>query len=222
MDKTKPNPIGPYRPNQYFAFVESYDVSEELSIRRVRSNRRGRYSLFFYTMWLDCINAQYFAELDWRDDSCEINNPSDSKRRRTLIQDLDASKFSVARIDGSSSGLGIPGELAVFGESAWHLVDFETPEGIAAQVGTDFDLEGAAELFIQHDRFPSDYELASLKNVFNLDFLPDADLDGRERPENEPPPRPPPTSGRPKKKLLELEFEPRKRSIKKNRNIRYG
>lgn len=133
----KPGILGPFEDNQYFAFVESSelidwdaldntdDIPKEyrqiLDIRKELIMSPPRRSF-----WLDCIKADYFDSLDWRNDVCRINNEEDLEERRKKIKDLVSSNFLVALLligddneDEFADTLGLE-------ESEWHIIKLDS------------------------------------------------------------------------------------------------
>lgn len=192
-------------PDEYFAFVESFDklaawsgggkggamqsIVDPLLYLRAKLEFPQPAAL----VWLDCVAAQYFMQLDWRNETCEIGNAAESKRRREQIRALDRSKMRVVLLP-----LGIDGEdegriNEEFVRAAWHRVVLagESP-GLPSATGPDFDLEADARdiRYVRHVRRCSEDEHSSLVNVFSLAFLPDADFGKGERTDPNTPPRP--------------------------------
>jgi hypothetical protein len=185
-----PQPLGQYEREQFFAFVES---SDELLSRELHAG--GHDGKWFAELlkardaqglgaprrvaWLDCVRAEYFSSLAWRGERCEINDPADAARRKARLDTLDASQFRVALLPIGTAGDDEHAFWAAMTQSLWHLVAFGEP-GIPVVVAPDFDLAlgGVTLTGIRYHRPCHEGERASLYNVFNLNFLPDARRDG--------------------------------------------
>ena len=207
----------PYGDNHYFAFVESSEALDPMMVKGggepaewspVLDIRKGMgLGPPTAVMWLDCVSANYFAALEWKNEECEIGNREDADRRRKLLLQLDSRQFKVAMLPIDPAGKG--GERDDFGrfnEMSWHLVKLSQKGGLPVLAGPDFDLDADQReiLFVKHERFLDKSEQKSIGNVFSLNFLPDADLNGRERPNGNTPPRDkPPGSGLTELKIID-------------------
>jgi hypothetical protein len=179
-------PLPQYRADEFFAFVESSDDFDpdaknqppewwrRINVERIR---RGRPSPD-HLIWLDCISADAFGSLPWRDELCEINDREQALRRRSQINDIDASALVVAPLLLSRTFKEEAELIAGFGEAAWHLVRLGPDGPIPTLVAPAFEVETAESrtLTFEYGAVSTDPERASLTNVFNFNFLPDADL----------------------------------------------
>lgn len=201
-EATSPSQHDSYMENDYFAFVESFEFLDPKAVSGVIKfpddwdsilEIRGRKGLELPSaaLWLDCVKADYFASLDWRDDECQINNKGHSDRRRKLLMDLDTSQFVVALLLIDVDGESERDEFGRFSEMSWHVIQLDPTDGLPVLAAPDFDLDPHLQKmrYVKHKRFLNESEFKSLSNVFSLNFLPDTKLDGRERPNPTSPPR---------------------------------
>lgn len=197
----EPIPLGPYGKDEFFAFVESADELDKTghdldglgsdwfgALLKVRGDQGLSEPTQF--VWLDCVRANYFAELTWRGETCDINNAIEAARRRDRIASLDGSKFIVMPLLLSRH---IEAERSTFlqlMEVSWHRVTIGTQAGLPVLVAPDFDLEPGERnvLNFRYEMICDEAERTSLTAVFNLNFLPDANLDDLERPDPQTPP----------------------------------
>jgi hypothetical protein len=215
-----------YGPEDYFAFVESIEplVRSKPSgnpkadaIDLILTERKSHnLSPPAKTVWLDCVQSQYFMRLTWKDDQCEIGDPAQSGQRRKHLDTLDRQFLRAALLLTDPKG---PAERGTFGElnrAAWHRIVLTTQQGFPTIVAPDFDLE-LDNRELRHLRYLglcSDLERRSLTNVFSLNFLPTAKLENIERGTPGSPPRAPtPTRGTGGvERQIEVE-EPKQREI---------
>ncbi len=194
--------FGQYKCDHYFAFVESsepitplikdmyFEAPEEWQ-PVIAMREKMALDLPSEVIWLDCVRASYFDGLDWKDETCTIDNADESVRRRKRLRELDLREFAVALLLLDRRSDDEREELGRFSEMSWHLVRLASHGGFPVFSGPDFDLEPGSRriMFVRHERFTNETELTSLRNIFSLDFLPNIDLDGRERPDGSTPPR---------------------------------
>jgi hypothetical protein len=190
-----------YGSDHYFAFVESTDEFDSeakhgndqwgnriaaLLQQRMEAGTKWPERL----VWLDCVHAPYFASLPWRDDPCEVNNPDQATARRELIQAFDPSAFRVALLLTNLTFDEVPVDFGAPTGVLWHRVRLGKEGSLPVTTGADFDLEGDAQsLRFTYLGLCTEDERASLNNVFNFNFLPDANLGGtRGEPGGIPPP----------------------------------
>jgi len=195
--------LKPYHPQEYFAFVED-DDSIDPSVFEVPEDQwwapilRERRQLDLDTparlVWLDCISANYFSSIPWRDEICQVGNPAQSERRRRFIQEMDPTQFVIAPLFLSTEEL-----QKDFDESDWHRVTIGLDGGFPVLVSPDYDfgIEGAPPdvQFLRYEKECSEPERVSLRRVFNLNFLPDAHIEEDAEPlrGNHRPQKPQPT-----------------------------
>ena len=191
--RTKP------RREKAIAFVESsddldpdyFEQKEPEWWQRIL-NERGRLERPTpdHLVWLDCVHARSFMQLPWREDACEIGDAGAAARRREQIKSLDPSILIVAPLlitrRFAAEGL----LLVELGEAAWHRVKLDEHGDIPTVIAPDFDLEAeyCRWVYFDHRAKCSEPERATLQNVFNLNFLPEAELGGeRGGPRQAPP-----------------------------------
>ncbi len=175
--------------NDYYAFVESddeFELAEKsagplprwleslLASRRNGGNRTDPNRI----LWLDCIRADAFLNLDWRDRPCDAKDPEQVARRREEIAMIPQDALRVAPLL-----LDIKSDRALFFafvETDWHRVRFDTQDGHPTILAPDFDFDAAdgAVVTLEHQGMCFGDELLALRRVFNLDFIGDADLGG--------------------------------------------
>jgi hypothetical protein len=198
----------PYGPQEYFGFVEGDEPLDPGALQRNEAacwapilERRRQLGLAppDCFVWLDCVSANFFAQLPWRKEICEIGNVEQSRRRRAQIQALreHASQFIVVPLFMSRHDELPPFEKS-FGAADWHRVEIGEQPGIPVLASEQLDFDHAASKAQRRNlRYIAECcgdELRSLRNVFNLDFLPNADLGAGEggtpgTPLDSPPPR---------------------------------
>jgi hypothetical protein len=178
-----------YRADEYFAFI---DDEEELDAQLLEGPAEHWWSAIAQArrqrdlpppsklFWLDCVSARYFEALPWRLEICDVGNVSNSARRREQIGALDASQFIIVPLFLSSG----PDERFIstqFAESDWHRVVVAEEKGLPVLSAPDYDFElGIGVLrYLRYAAECTEGERVSLRNVFNLNFLPDAEI-GRE------------------------------------------
>ena len=184
----------PYGPNEYFGFVEGDELIDPGALRRNETawwapilERRRQLGLATpdRLVWLDCISARFFAELPWRKQICEIGNAEHSRRRRAHIQALreHVSQFIVVPLFMSRYD-ELPSFEKSFEAADWHRIEIGQQPGIPVLTSEQLDFDHAASKAQPRNlRYIAECygdELRSLRNVFNLDFLPDADLGAGE------------------------------------------
>ena len=203
---------GQYGDNEFFTFVE--DV-EPCAFDRPQVPKedwwtpilaaRGSMNLEppARLVWLDCVSAPYFESLPWRDELCNIGDFAASQRRRRQILELDATKFLIVPLFLGESANEWE-MLQAFGEADWHRVVIDTQRiGSPVLSAPDYDFgPNAALRYLRFEAECSLTELGRLRNVFNLNFIPNAKIEhGGMRGEPTPTPLPPkPTS---KEKYIE-------------------
>lgn len=177
-----------YSAQEYFAFVEDDEWLNSGAFEKVGQQwwapivlERARRDLDVPArlVWLDCVSANYFMSLPWRDEICQIGNPQQSERRRRFINELDPSQFLIVPLFLSAKEL----ETSL-DEADWHRVWIDKEAGLPILASADYDFEGVpADLrYLRYEAECSEPERISLRNVFNLNFLPDARLeDDKER-----------------------------------------
>jgi len=194
-----------YGPDDYFAFVESFET-----LAAPRGALRGvidplldlRTALKLAKpsalVWLDCVAAEYFMRLPWRNEICRIDEAVDSARRREQVRALDADKLRVVLLPLGTRGENERSVGTELSRVAWHRISLSgAPPGLPSELGADFDMDtGRATRYLQYLGRCSKAEHTSLVNVFSLDFLPTAHFGAHERGDsNNTPPRPRPEPG---------------------------
>lgn len=195
-----------YESDDYFAFVESIDplrssnnpedpMSDAIDLilrdrESVGLTKPGR------AIWLDCVQAEYFMRLPWKDVRCEIGDLEHSASRRTLINQLDRNYFRVALLLANPSAAAEGGTIEELARASWHRVVLSSQQGqkgLPVLVAPDFDLENETRQMrrMRYLGQCSLLEQRSLVNAFSLDFLPNAKLDDIERDSPISPPLPP-------------------------------
>jgi hypothetical protein len=208
-----------YGPDDYFAFVESFEPlarsvqrggkSNDERIQSLQLERRPILPVANSALWLDCVQAQYFMQLPWKDEVCRIGDASDSAKRRKQLQNLDRTKFLVGLLLIHTRGTAEAGTAAELAGAAWHRISLTSSGGLPVITGTDFDLEdeGRRMRQLRYLGRCSLLERKSLTNAFSLDFLPDAKFGTLERGNPDEPPRGPKWS--PNKEKIEWDREHR-------------
>lgn len=184
--------LGSIRENEFFAFVEDSEalMSEwkeppwdpwlnQLFLARKRMQLPPPTQL----LWLDCVSAPYFDQLDFRDEEFSIDNAVKSEQRRQDILALEPKRFRIVPLLLSSE----PGDLDIadqLAQAEWHRITIDdTREGLPVLTAPDYDLvEGVDLRYLQYSRECNAAEVQSLRSVFNLDFVPDINLGGDEGP----------------------------------------
>ena len=193
-----------YGPDDYFAFVESFDPLVRPSSqsgadaeRVIEPVLRERGALGLprpsAAVWLDCVESRYFMRLPWKDEACRIGDADDSATRREHLARLDRQKFRVGLLLMDAQGVAERGTSQELSRAAWHRITLAQSEGLPLLTGSDFDLEadGRQMRYLRYLGRCSEAERKSLANVFSLDFVPNAKLQGRERGNPNTPPRTP-------------------------------
>lgn len=197
-----------YGDTAYFAFVESNEPTDgsnksmkdqpqddpflEVLSRRL-SDGMG---LPTDILWLDCVRADYFLGLDWRDEHCDANNSIAENRRRRQLLYLDPNQFEVAWVPINQRNEVEREQLARISEMPWHLITLDSTGILPAMTAPDFDLEdeGRQLKYVTHQTQAQEQDRRSLVNAFSLDFLPEM-----TRGDDDPHDHEPPTGGSPKK-----------------------
>ncbi len=182
----------------YFAFVESMDgfsTFEEietppdwLECLRIDREKLGL-NAPHRVVWLDCVKAEQFTKLDWREQPWDANNEDHARIRRERILDLPQEMFRVVVLLLSMKEGTEESVYGQFAEAAWHRITMgPTLPGIPGVAADDFDLIGGTREQISYLGRCSDEERSSLVQVFNFDFIAEADFgdedgnDGPDRP----------------------------------------
>ena len=172
---------------RYFAFVEAIDALDDKAMK----NREGLPEYWpdilslrdaadlkhpTHRIWLDCVRRDYFLNLEWLHEPCRRDQLEDANRRRQRLLDMDVDQFAVVLLLFNSEDAA--GNIEQFREGSWHDIALNPSSGLPVVAAPDFDLVEARPCYIQgHEAAQANRHL--LQNVFNLDFLPDADLGGR-------------------------------------------
>ena len=189
--RDEPIELDDYPADIFFAYVESRELLRESELfeyardlpwvqyvlaERKGGGRKPPHAL----LYLDCVNARYFAGLPWRGERCDPRDERQSALRRERLLALDRREFLVVGLfldPKADLRVTDAGRLAA---STWHVIRLNPFDGIPVVSSADYDF---AEPVIQAARLQyvdscRDNELRSLTNVFNLNFLPDAELGG--------------------------------------------
>lgn len=179
---------------EYFAFVESIDElprtdggplpPEWLAI--IERREQEGLAAATHSIWLDCVQSDYFLSLEWRGERCDPGDPEQREARRALLRGLDRDRFSVVLLL-LSLGTADEGEVhEQLGQAAWHVVELDGKTGIPVAIGVDFDavLDAPSIGYLQYLERCRPEPLKQLVNVFSLDFVADAAFDAHG---NEPP-----------------------------------
>jgi hypothetical protein len=191
----------------YFAFVES--IEPIASASEVHSS--GMHGVFLqrdkaqlapptHIVWLDCIREAYFRSLSWKDEPCPIGDAESARARRTNLVSLEENQFVAVFLLLSTALTNEATVLQALMDADWHSIEIGQQSGMPASVATDF--EAALEdpnptiRYINYAARCEGDEMRWLRNVFSLDFLPDADFGESDR-GNTPPDKSPNTSAPP-------------------------
>lgn len=171
---------------RYFAFVEAIDALDGEALKQSKDmpeywldilSRRSDDDLKDPThrIWLDCVRQDYFLNLDWRNETCRRNQFDDANRRRHELLEMDADQFAAIFLLVNAADAA--GNIEQFREGSWHEITLSPSTGLPVVAAPDFDLAEVQPCYIRgYEATEANRNL--LLNVFNLDFLPDADLDG--------------------------------------------
>ncbi|MBS1994776.1 MAG: hypothetical protein JSS86_00640 [Cyanobacteria bacterium SZAS LIN-2] len=198
------NRFGDYGDDEYFAFIESFDefawpeeTSDGPSWWHVIGEERERQKRppATHLVWLDCVVARWFWNLDWREEPCEIGDAAQAAIRRSLILDLPKENFRVAPLFLSTELKEEYVLMANLAEADWHRVRLGPGAGIPTLIAPSYDLIPAqpGSVSFEYGSLCSEPERPALRNVFNLNFIPYAGFDEGERGPNRggPPPQGP-------------------------------
>jgi hypothetical protein len=191
--------IGPRSKDAYFAFVESMDAfssfegvrnpPEWLTVLRI-DRKQDALEIPHWVVWLDCVRADLFAHLKWRLQPWDPDNGDHTQTRRLQILDMPSEMFRVAVVllsDKEQAEALARGQIA---GAAWHRITMGPKlAGIPVVAAEDFDLVGGVREQIRHHGQCSDEERSSLVQVFNFDFIAEADF-GEDEGGNPGPGRP--------------------------------
>jgi len=190
------------RTTPYFAFVEGVEEIGKSAApkdapewwRQVLQKRKPL-PLPTHCIWMDCVRVRDFLELDWRFEACEIGDVKQGDTRRDRIMSLPGTMFRIVVVLLSKHSAAEAKILTAFNESAWHRIILGPRPGAPAVVGPDFDLEegGIEYLKLEHYGACPPDERGQLLNVFNLNFIPDAEF-GSDGDSASPSPMNPPGS----------------------------
>jgi hypothetical protein len=133
-------------------------------------------------MWLDCLNANYFAELAWRGESCDIGSTEHSEQRKQRLSSLDLVQSVAVALLLSDADLNVKA-FTNLSTTSWHRISLHHSRGLPVAVASNFDFgaQVVRMMGLEYEGQCSDGETTSLLAVFNLNFVPDANLDGRTR-----------------------------------------
>jgi len=178
---------GSYSNDEYFAFVEDAEPfaaewSEppedawwhRLYLERQSLNLPRPSSL----LWLDCVSAPYFDSLEWADEIISPEDATEREQRRERILQLDPQQFVIVPLllsDDSGDA-----ELAErFAQEPWNRVVINKDAGRRPVLaGPDYDFDDRAALrYLRFEKTCGAVENRLLRNVFNLDFLPEGRID---------------------------------------------
>ena len=169
---------------RYFAFVEGIDALDGEALKNSKGlpeywpdilTRRNDDDLKHPThrIWLDCVRLDYFINLDWLHETCKRNYFDDANRRRQQLLEMDSDQFAVILLLFHPDDAA--GNIEQFREGSWHEITLNPSTGLPVVAAPDFDLVEAQSCYI-HGHEATEANRIALLNVFNLDFIPDADL----------------------------------------------
>jgi len=182
--------VGPLSKEAYFSFVESMDAFGSFEgvenppawLESLRIDRKqGVLETPHWVVWLDCVKADLFAQLKWRLPPWDPDNEDHAQTRRLQILDMPKEMFRVAVLLLSDKEQAEDSARGQFAEAAWHRITMGPKlPGIPVVAAGDFDLVGGAREQIRHHGQCSDEERSSLVQVFNFDFIAEADFGADE------------------------------------------
>jgi len=168
---------------RYFAFVEAIDpLGEEAMKNRewlpeywadILERRHADSKLPTHRIWLDCVRRDYFLALDWVHQPYPRNEPDAHSQRRQHLLGMDADQFATILL--LLSDTDVAGGMEQIQEGAWQEVTLSPSLGLPVVAAADFDLIEAQPCYITGQDAENEHR-DLLLSVFNLDFLPDADL----------------------------------------------
>lgn len=175
----------------YFAFVESIDTLDGERLRD-RDALPGYWSHILdirnagaldpptHRIWLDCVRRDYFLSLDWREETCTRNRIDDANKRRRQLLEMDTDQLATVLLlmnrDDEDDA------LERLQEGSWHQIELRPSHGLPVVVAPDFDLVAARLYYLRWKDEVPQLERDWLLNVFNLEFVLDADLGERGGP----------------------------------------
>ena len=117
----------------FFAFVEAVEEFPNSLVKDPSMldqgwqgvlSRREKYGLAppTHSVWLDCIYADYFLELDWVDEKLDDRDPRQREERRRHIQSLDEEFFIVIQAFFSDDSKVEVQQLSSLINSHWHHI----------------------------------------------------------------------------------------------------
>lgn len=159
-------------------------------------------------IWLSCIKASYFNNLEWRDEECQPANEEQSQTRRDRLLSLEESELRVIPLLLNASLKTHSAILQQLASHDWHVISTSEIGGIPVWMFPEFgrEAEGTMTTTTYHRECAED-ELRSLRLVFNLDFLPDIEL-GSDNLSGPLEPTPTPPSLPPEGRVRPLEEPP--------------
>ncbi len=143
------------------------------------ARRAGDHSEPTHLVWLDAIEQNHFDSLNWADEACEVNNPTQGAQRRADLLTLDPERMRtlILLVDPRAEDAELYCDLR---RAAWHRIVIGDGEGTPVVIASDFEqaLEGDSEVrnMLEADVCIGE-PLQRLLNVFNVDFVPDLRLD---------------------------------------------
>jgi hypothetical protein len=187
----------------WYAFVESQDPfvlprtkpeGREWWMQVLEARQTGRLRRPNRITWLSCIRAEYFQALPWRGEPCEVGNADEADRRRERLLSLKPGALRIMPLLLSSADKQESATYRQLGKHDWHRIRTDLGSTLPVFSAMDFDVEETGGLIGLDYLGPcTPEELTALRAVFNLNFLPDADLsDDEERGPPVPPLAPEP------------------------------
>ncbi|HKT27594.1 hypothetical protein [Dyella sp.] len=168
---------------RYFAFVEAIDpLSDEAMKHRERlpehwpgilDRRHPDSRPPTHRVWLDCVRRDYFLDLDWVRAPYKRSMPEVDNQRRHLLLEMDVDQFATILL--LLSDTDIHGGVEQIQEGSWQEIILSPSVGLPVVAAADFDLIDAQPCYITGQDAAKEHR-DLLLNVFNLEFLPDADF----------------------------------------------
>jgi hypothetical protein len=182
--------VGPLSKDAYFAFVESVDAFSSFEgvenppdwLNSLRVDRKqDALETPHWVVWLDCVKADLFARLEWRLPPWNPDIEDHAQSRRLQILDIPREMFRVAVLLLSDKEQAEDLARGQFVEAAWHRITMGPKlVGIPVVAAEDFDLIGGEREQIRHHGQCTEEERSSLVQVFNFDFIAEAEFGGDE------------------------------------------
>jgi hypothetical protein len=137
-----------------------------------------------HSIWLDCIDANYFLELDWIDQRLDDQNPRERQERRRNILALESENFVVVQLLLCYEEKREGSQLTLMGRSQWHQIQISDRGPQPALVAADYSAleEGGVIRYLKHISVADKKALRRLYNVFNVDFIEEMEEEDNDSP----------------------------------------